>query len=333
MWRTAVPRGERVAGAVILLLLLGTGVAIAVKGQVYDPDLFALNDDLLGEAPSPFARVLPVSWESPTWQPAQTVERYGPNNLYEKINGRADEYLAYSVQGLEVQSFTAQPDDGRFVDVYLYDMGTPLDAFGIFSTERTPGADPVTLGKEGYDAQGSIFFHQSQFYAQVIPAEADPESLEAALTIAQLVAAMLPADAEDAAGDPAALLPPDGLDPESVQYVKEDVLGLDFLRNGIMATYEIAGESLSVFLIREESPDTAAAALDQYAAYIARYGTVVQDASTARGRWIVGDVSGFFDVVFTQGEWIGGVSGAMAREPAERLAEQTRAALPAGNEA
>lgn len=309
------------------MLLAGTGGAIAVKGRHYDPNLFALDDALLGEAPAAFARVLPVSWEAPGWRPAETVERYGPNTLYEKINGRADEYLAYSVQGLEVQSFTAVPDDGRYVDVYLYDMGAPLNAFGIFSASRTPGADSVDLGRGGYDAGGSLFFHHGRFYAQVIPGEGDQASLEAARAIARLVDATLPATEDSEAADPAAMLPADGLDPESVQYIKEDALGLDFLREAITANYEVAGESLTAFLIQEETADAAAAVLDQYVAYVTRYGSIVQDEALPNGRRIVGDVSGFFDVVFRDGRWIGGVSGAMAREPAEVVVERMRAAL------
>ena len=327
MWRSGVPRAERISSAVILLLLVGTGAAIGLKGRSYDPNLFALDDALLGDAPAAFARVLPVAWESPQWQPAQTVERYGPNNLYEKINGRADQYLSYSVQGLEMHSFTAVPDDGRFIDVYLYDMATPLNAFGIYSSERTPGAAPVALGAAGYDAGGSIFFHQGAFYVQVIPAEGDPVSLETALLIAGLVEAALPVATADASHNPTDLLPVEGLDAESVQYVKEDVLGLDFLRNGVMANYDAGGESVTLFLIQEATPEAAAEVLAQYVAYIERYGAVVSDAPTAQGRRVVGDVSGFFDVVFISGRWIGGVSGATSSEPAEALAGRALAQL------
>lgn len=331
MWRSGVPRGERIVGVVLLLLIVGIGVAIGVKGQHYDPDLFALNEDLLGDAPAPFARVLPVAYGSPSWATGQTVERYGPNNLYEKINGRADQYLAYDVQGLEVQGFTASAGDGRFVDVYLYDMGTPLNAFGIYSAERTPGAETVDLGQEGYDAGGSIFFHAGRFYAQVIPGAADADSLQAARAIATAVEQGLPADATATTTtfDPTEMLPAEGLAEDSVQYVKEDALGLGFLTNATVANYTVGDDYLTVFVIHEASPEAAAQTLKKYREYIERYGDVVDEQTTPRGTRLTGNVSGFYDTVFTSGAWIGGASGASAAEPAQRLADATRATLDA----
>jgi len=45
--RTSVPAVERLSGAVILLLLAGIGVAIAIKGRHYNPDLYDVRPDSL----------------------------------------------------------------------------------------------------------------------------------------------------------------------------------------------------------------------------------------------------------------------------------------------
>ena len=45
--RTQVPYVERFSSAVILLLLAGIGVAIAIKGRHYNPDLYDVRPDSL----------------------------------------------------------------------------------------------------------------------------------------------------------------------------------------------------------------------------------------------------------------------------------------------
>ncbi len=45
--RTRVPLAERIASAVILLLLAAIGIAIAIKGKHFDPNIFAVRTDSL----------------------------------------------------------------------------------------------------------------------------------------------------------------------------------------------------------------------------------------------------------------------------------------------
>jgi len=45
--RTRVPAAERVASAVIVMLLLGIGITIAIKGKHFDPNLYAVRTDSL----------------------------------------------------------------------------------------------------------------------------------------------------------------------------------------------------------------------------------------------------------------------------------------------
>jgi len=45
--RTRVPLAERVASVVIVVLLAAIGVAIAIKGKHFNPDLFAVRTDSL----------------------------------------------------------------------------------------------------------------------------------------------------------------------------------------------------------------------------------------------------------------------------------------------
>ena len=65
------------------------------------------------------------------------VERYTEANLYEKINGRSELFHSYDVTGMTFVTFSKADDPAKFIDVFLYDMTTPLGAFGVYSVERS----------------------------------------------------------------------------------------------------------------------------------------------------------------------------------------------------
>src|SRR5580693_10103505 len=50
--RTKVPLAERVSAIVIVCLLAGIGVAIAIKGRHFDPNLYSLRPDALSSTTS-----------------------------------------------------------------------------------------------------------------------------------------------------------------------------------------------------------------------------------------------------------------------------------------
>ena len=64
------------------------------------------------------------------------VERYTEANLYEKIDGRSELFHSYDVTGMAFVTFSKADDPSKFIDVFLYDMTTPLGAFGVYSVER-----------------------------------------------------------------------------------------------------------------------------------------------------------------------------------------------------
>ncbi len=63
------------------------------------------------------------------------VERYTEANLYEKIDGRSELFQSYDVTGMTFVTFSKAGDPAKFIDVFLYDMTTPLGTFGVFSVE------------------------------------------------------------------------------------------------------------------------------------------------------------------------------------------------------
>jgi len=105
------------------------------------------NAEAVAEVPSPFPPEPPTGWQAP-----QRASRYTPDNLYIKINGRADIYLQFRVVSLVFGSYAHALDSKRTIDIYWYDMGQPENAQGIYRAEAPPDADKVDIGREGYQA-------------------------------------------------------------------------------------------------------------------------------------------------------------------------------------
>jgi hypothetical protein len=71
------------------------------------------------------------------WTLAGEVLTYDADNLWEYINGAAELFLEYDVQTARVADLSS---GDLVVTVDLYDMGTPLNALGVFNRERpAPG--------------------------------------------------------------------------------------------------------------------------------------------------------------------------------------------------
>ena len=67
------------------------------------------------------------------WSVASDVQMYNADNLWEYINGAAELFVEYEVE----TCFTGDLSSGELVvTVDYYDMGTPLNAFGVYIRER-----------------------------------------------------------------------------------------------------------------------------------------------------------------------------------------------------
>ncbi len=77
------------------------------------------------------------------WQIFDEIKQFTPENLYEQINGRASFFLAYDMIKMTYVSFVNSVNPAQFIDLSIYNMGTTTNAFGVFSTERSPGDPPL----------------------------------------------------------------------------------------------------------------------------------------------------------------------------------------------
>jgi hypothetical protein len=326
---------ETAISCMLLLLLAGIGVAIFTKGQVYDPglfrpEIFALSKQRTAEVRSADSRAdspasaggqtpspgTGVQAPSPSgllddlapqgWKPLENATHFTADTLFEKIDGRAEQYLDYKFVGLTCVSLVNAQDSKQFIDVYLYDMGQPAQAFGVFSIERTEGLPAVALGREGYRAEASYFFWKGRYYVQLLASGKGTNLAQVGLNVARTLEKRLKDDGKPLWGLQA--LPEKDRIPGSVQYFTVDAMSLDFMKETYIALYRRGDAQVTAFLSKQSSRDAAAKTLFSYEGHMKKHGKVVEKRETDTYTLITADMGGAFDVVFRKGSLIGGVS-------------------------
>jgi hypothetical protein len=260
------------------------------------------------------------------WALYDTVLRFTPDSLYEQINGRAELYLSYDVLSLTYAAFDHATDPGLSIGFSIYDMGNPLDAFGIYSVERSPGEDKIDLGREAYRSNANYYIWQGRYYITAVSTDPGEESGQVGLDWAQQLVASLPDSGETVPG--VDLLPETDLITDSVRYFKVDAMGLDFMPNTFTAQYRGEGGPVTVFVSQAASPDAAHRVMNQYREFAERYGRGTDTTTFDDVDFLVCDMGESIDVVATKGNTTCGVTAAADRDQALRQAAEIWHSLP-----
>jgi len=175
---------------------------------------------------------------------------YKPENLWDFINGAADNYLAYGFIELHV----AEYKKGRAViklEVYRHSDNTM--GFGIYSSERSPSFNFIDIGAQGYIAGGSINFFKGDFYVKLRTYSKKEKVLKDVETLASRVASLLPGNNKM----PSILsqFPSEGKKPNEEVYIHESVLGHSFLGKAFKAAYKTEPDEFSIFISDGDSPE------------------------------------------------------------------------------
>ena len=198
------------------------------------------------------------------WTRRGEIQRFGPGNLWEYINGGAEQYLSFGFQDLESAKY-GRPN-GATVMVDAYRMADRLHAFGIYAQESNPKRKPVKVGVEGRVGAAAVEFWAASHYVKIV---ADPSKTvppDDLVGFARAVAAEL----GEPGGMPAevALVPTGGLVAGTIRFVPEDALGQAAFVSALEAQFEGAPKPSTLFLIPFKSPAQASEAATAYAAFL-----------------------------------------------------------------
>jgi len=166
------------------------------------------------------------------WHPEGKVRIYGRDDLWEHINGAAERFVMYGFQILRFQEFSKEE---LMMTAEIYDMGSPLNAFGIYTTERPAEGKRLSIGTEAVIGPSHCLLLKDRYYIKVIMLRGllDDESGKAVLK-------SIEPHIKGESGLPPELniLPTRERVSGSEKYVTEAYLGLSELRNVLFADYE-----------------------------------------------------------------------------------------------
>jgi hypothetical protein len=139
------------------------------------------------------ASMLPLAGLPTDWTLGKSgdrhIETFNADNLYEKIDGRAESFIQYSVKGMAYAFYHPTGDPSNELQLYVFEMADALKALGKYGSEKPEEAKPVAIGDEGYTSAGSTLFYSGRYYTQIVSTQDDAKFAAFALELARQVAA------------------------------------------------------------------------------------------------------------------------------------------------
>ncbi len=257
------------------------------------------------------------------WGAAGRDTVYDRKTLFDYMDGGAEVYLAFDFKQVFVRKFKGPAKGELALDIY--DMGSPEEAFGIFSCDRE---DPEAgIGQESEYGLGLLRFWQGRYFVSITASDDEKKAEKAILELGKAVAARL-----GPAGSPPALLrclPEAGLKKNRTSYfhssinlnnrffvASENILSLDRQTDCAFAEYALSEtESGNLLLVRYPDEGRARAAYQSFSKSYLREATPTGTAQTENRKWTI---------VRRQKNYLAIVFESPSKEYAERLCSAIR---------
>ena len=152
LWRRWIGRGKMRGW----ILLVG-GMMMATSGPEFFPGKGSAAGGSTGDLP------FLVPQKIGHWELEKGKETYGPENLFDYMDGAAELYLSYGFRSMRLHRYLG--GDGSRVVVETYEMASSEDAYGIFSFERED--EDVGVGQGSELGGGTLRFWKGRYFVNV----------------------------------------------------------------------------------------------------------------------------------------------------------------------
>lgn len=297
---------------------------IAVTGMI------AMADMVNGAEQGAMGQAIALPETAAGWRWDAKEQEYDARTLFEYMNGGAEFYLAYGVQGLRVRKF--ERENQPLITLELYEMASAADAWGVFSFERHD--DAVGIGQGSEFGGGLLRFWKGKKFVRIYADGEGPEVESAMLAMGRVTA-----DAIRETGSEPALVgaipgTDRGLVDRSVRYLRshvllnqrvfiahQNILNLSRRTEAVLAQYTRDEQKVHLLVVRYPS---AKEARDAYASFTSAY------IPNAPGKDLVRTEERKWTLARQRGEIILVVLGAPTAADAEALFKATEEHLPQG---
>jgi hypothetical protein len=321
MARTVSKTESFVGYGVILLLMIITG-GIFLEQSRFDQSVLkpgALQQELSTQPPSPFTPPQDLRQYAPqNLTSLSPAESFGPENLSDKINGKAELYLSAGFVRLVSQRFAIEDEPSAWMEAFIYDMGSPRGSYAVYSLQKRFEAKELKLGDYGYGTENSLYFVHGPYYLEIVSSVAQERMAELMLSFGRNFISKTPVESNEL--NELALFPEKNLNRESISLIPSNGFGFEQFDSIFTAQYGVGDTELTAFLSRRKSQVEAARLVESYTSFLLKFGgTELKSNLNIPGAKLV-EIMDTFELFFSRGSILAGVHGAENRKAAEELA-------------
>jgi len=181
------------------------------------------------------------------WKAHGKAKIYDRETIYDYMDGAGEIYLTYEFKRLIVKRYTKASETEIIVEVF--DMGSPEDAFGIFSHSHGRETKSAGIGQDSEYKGGLLCFWKNKYFVCVRSERETPQAKKAVIAIGRVISNAVKTEGEK----PAVLnyLPENAFSEKSLRYfhkyeilnyhyfiADKNILNLDENTNAVLARYK-----------------------------------------------------------------------------------------------
>jgi hypothetical protein len=177
--------------AVVLIVLLGFSPACSRPSrEAATPEPAPAASAALAESSRALLALLPADGEVPGWVRKRDVRFYGTGNLWDFVDGGAEAYIRCGFEEVVTSEYSNPAvSSGILLDVFR--MSDAAGALGIYSQERSPNHEAVSIGAEGLVGANALTFWSNAYYVKLTAFQENAEIKPAMIRLAQSVSRKL----------------------------------------------------------------------------------------------------------------------------------------------
>jgi len=182
------------------------------------------------------------------WSVSDDIEVFNRENLFQRINGAAPLFLENNFQEMTSMVYTKGDD---YITIQAYRHATPIDAFGMYSSERS---SEMTFYKIGGEAQGDNIGLYSFAGCIYLKMQANNESEEIGKAL-RAIATGLTAKIDPNVAHPGLFkyFPIENKLEHSEAYITSSYIGHEFLKGVYTCNYKIGDKQVQLFAIEAKN--------------------------------------------------------------------------------
>ena len=223
-----------------------------------------------GIRPAQKKNCLLIPWFPPDSKSFPKPKSYIPENLYEKIDGKAPLYIESGFVKLFTQRFVSENDDSLWFEVFVFDMAAAKNAFSVYSVQKRADVETFPSMQFAYRTSNALYFVHDRFYVELVGSSESADLFGAMAEVADKLAGPAFLLSQESRGGKVTEIPELTLFPQenivagSAKLYLSDVFGFDGFSDTFVCQYKVGEESVTAFLSRRPSPQDARTTAENY---------------------------------------------------------------------